>query len=110
MRLTDPTINSYFDSLWYCCATISTAGYGDYVAVNIVSRIATVLLMIYSVVVIAVVTGVIVNYYNQLINIKQKDTLAAFMHKMEHLPELTKEELQEMADNAAKFHIEEEKE
>lgn len=110
IMLADPTINSYGDSLWYCCATISTAGFGDLVATTAISRIATVLLMIVSVLVLAVVTGVIVNYYNQLISIKQNDTVAAFVHKLEKLPELSKEELQEMADKVAKFYREKEKE
>jgi len=102
--LAEPTISTYRDSLWYCCVTISTAGFGDFVATVSISRIATVLLMIYSVLVIAIVTGVVVNYYNQLISIKQKETVAALINKLERLPELSKEELQEMADNAARIH------
>ena len=101
--LAEPTISTYRDSLWYCCSTISTAGYGDFVATTFVSRIATILLMIYSVLVIAVVTGVVVNFYNQLISIKQNDTVASFVHKLERLPEMSKEELQEISNNVSKF-------
>ena len=57
----------------------------------------------YSIVVIALVTGVIVNYYNQLIQIRQKDTLAAFTDRLQRLPELSKEELEEMSANAKEF-------
>ena len=54
-------------------------------------------------VVIALVTGVIVNYYNQLIQIRQKDTLASFSDRLQRLPELSKEELEEMSANAKEF-------
>lgn len=101
--LVDPGIITYRESIWYCCSTISTAGYGDFVATTFVSRIATILLMIYSVLVIAVVTGVVVNFYNQLISIKQNDTVASFVHKLERLPEMSKEELQEISNNVSKF-------
>lgn len=102
--LVDPAITTYGDSIWYCCATISTAGFGDIVATTALARGATILLMIYSVLVIAIVTGVVVNFYNQLINIKQNETVAAFVHKLEHLPELSKEELQELSDKVTKFN------
>ena len=102
--LAEPTISTYRDSLWYCCATISTAGFGEFVSTVPISRIATVLLMIYSVLVIAVVTGVVVNFYNQLISIKQNDTVASFVHKLERLPEMSKEELQEISNNVSKFN------
>lgn len=101
--IVDPGIDSYGDSLWYCCATISTAGYGDEVAVTVISKIATVLLMIYSIIVVAIITGVIVSFYNQLIAIRQNETLEAFVHKLEHLPELSQEELAELSDNVKRF-------
>jgi len=107
--IVDPGIDTYGNSLWYCCATISTAGYGDEVAVTFISKIATILLMVYSVLVIAIITGVVVNFYNQLIAIRQKETLEAFVHKLEHLPELSQEELAELSDNVKRF-IEQRKE
>ena len=61
------------------------------------------LLTAYSIVGIALVTGVIVNYYNQLIQIRQKDTLASFSDRLQRLPELSKEELEEMSANAKEF-------
>lgn len=47
--MVDPGIDTYGNSLWYCCTTILTAGYGDEVAITFVFKIATVLLMIYSI-------------------------------------------------------------
>ena len=101
--LADPGITSYGDALWYCYAVISTAGFGDLVATTIIAKLCSVLLTIYSVIVIALVTGVIVNYYNQLIQVKQKETLTSFMDRIQRLPELSPEELEEMSENAKIF-------
>lgn len=91
--LLEPSIKSYGQALWYCYAVISTAGFGDIVATAILPRILSVILTVYSVVVIAVVTGVIVNYYTQVMNLKNDETFTSVLDRLEHLPELSKEEL-----------------
>lgn len=101
--LCDPAIEGFGDALWYCCAVISTVGFGDLAASTPVTRIATVLLMAYSVVVIAIVTGVIVNFYSQLISIRQKDTLSSVLNRLERLPELSREELEELSASVKRF-------
>lgn len=47
-------------------------------------------------------TGVVVNFHAQLIEIQQKNTLAAFADRMRHLPELSKEELAQISENVKK--------
>ncbi len=103
IQLAEPQIHSYCDALWYCYAVISTAGFGDIVVSTPIGKIISVFLTIYSLIVIALVTGVIVNYYNQLIQIRQKETIAAFIDKLEHLPELSQEELAAMSEKAKLF-------
>ena len=61
------------------------------------ARALSILLSIYAVLVIAIVTGVIVNYYNQLAALRQKESLAALMNQLERLPELSREELEQIA-------------
>lgn len=99
----DPAIKSYGDALWYCYAVISTAGFGDVVVTTTPAKVASVILTIYSIFVIALVTGVIVNYYNQLIKIKQRYTLSAIIDKMERLPELSKVELYDLSRQAKNY-------
>ena len=89
IQIVEPGINRFVDALWYV-TTFS-------------AKVVSVLLTAYSIVVIALVTGVIVNYYNQLIQIRQKDTLASFSDRLQRLPELSKEELEEMSANAKEF-------
>ena len=103
IELFEPNINTYGDALWYCYAVLSTAGFGDIVAETVIGKIASVILTVYALFVFAIVTGVVVNFYNQLIQLRQKETLTAFVDKMEHLPELTKEELEEMSERVKHF-------
>lgn len=94
IQCVEPDITCYSDALWYCYAVISTAGFGDIITVTFVGKICSVLLTIYAIFVVAIATGVVVNFYNQLVELQQKETLMLFMDKLERLPELSKEELQ----------------
>ncbi len=69
----DPAITSYGDALWYCYAVISTAGFGDVVVTTAVGKICSVILTAQSILVIAIVTGVIVNFYTHIIDEKKQD-------------------------------------
>ncbi len=101
--LAEPDIHTWREALWYCYAVLSTAGFGDVVAATFIGRAASVLLTAYSLIAIGIVTGVIVNYYNQIIQIRQKETITAFLDRLEHLPELSRKELEEMSENVIHF-------
>ncbi len=106
----EPEIHTYRDSLWYCYAVISTAGFGDVVTTALIPRILSLVLTVYSVLVIAIVTGVVVNYYTQMIEIKNKETMQAFLNKLEHLEEMSPEELKELSGQVRKFRANRQKE
>ena len=59
--------------------------------------ICSILLTIYAIFVIAIVTGVVVNFYTQMVEMQRKETLIMFMDKLERLPELSKEELESIS-------------
>lgn len=61
----EPDIASYPDALWYCFAVVTTIGFGDFAAVTPVGRILTVILGFYGIVVVAVITSIVVNFYNE---------------------------------------------
>lgn len=105
INLMEPDIKTYGDALWYCYSVISTTGFGDVVVTTFIAKFISVILTIYSVFVIAIVTGVVVNFYTQIIRLHQEETLEAFMNKLERLPELTPEELEELSHRVATFRI-----
>ena len=78
----EPGITSYPDALWYCFAVVTTIGFGDFAAVTPVGRILTVILGLYGIVVVAVITSVIVNFYNE----------TSGKHDQKELKEIQKEE------------------
>ena len=103
IQLVEPNINRYGDALWYCYAVISTAGFGDLVAVTFIGKMCSILLTVYALFVIAIVTGVVVNFYTQMVEMQQKDTLAMFMNQLERLPELSREELESISEKVRKL-------
>ena len=89
--------------MWYCYAVVTTIGFGDVVAQTLLSRVLSVALSISAALVIALVTGVVVNYYNQITELRRKETLSALMDKLERLPELSKEELEDISRRVKDF-------
>lgn len=99
----EPDIGSYGDACWFCFSVISTCGFGDITVDSALARVMAVLLSIYAVAVIAMLTGVIVNLYNKLIESRMKGTLTEVMYKIEHLSDLSKEELDEKSEQVRKL-------
>ena len=99
----EPGMTTYREALWYCYAIISTSGFGDFVAVTFVGRVCSILVTIYAIFVIGIVTGVVVSYFQQSVQVQFEDSKMAFLDKLERLPELSKEELEAMAAKARKL-------
>jgi len=45
---------------------------------------------------------VIVNYYTQLVELRQQESLAVIMDKLERLPELSRQEMEQLSDQIRK--------
>lgn len=101
--LVEPEITRYGDALWYCYSVFSTTGFGDIVATTFITKALSVLTTIYSLFATAVVTGVVVSFYNGCVESQFKETKTAFLDKLQRLPELSKEELEEIAEKARKW-------
>ena len=58
-------ITSFPEALWYCFAIVTTIGFGDIAAVTPIGRVLSVILGLYGLVVVAVITSIVVNFYNE---------------------------------------------
>ncbi len=103
IMLVEPDITRYSDALWYCYAVFSTIGFGDIVATEFVTKVLSVLITLYSLFAVAVVTGVVVSFYNSCVEQQFKETKEAFLDKLQRLPELSQEELEAIAEKAKKW-------
>ena len=106
IQLVEPDINHYGDALWYCYAVLSTAGFGDIVAITFIGKLVSVLVTIYTIFVVAIVTGVVVNYYGQIVEMQRRETAMMFLDKLERLPELSKEELEKRCSDYIEIQTE----
>lgn len=96
-------ITSYGDALWYVFADIFTVGFGDIVVTTAPARILSVFLTIYTTFVIAVITGVAVSFYTELLSRKYHESRELVLESLSKLPELSKEELIELSEKVKKI-------
>ena len=96
--LIEPSIKTYGDSLWYCFSVFTTIGFGDLITTTVVGRILTALLSVLTIFVVALVTGVVVAFYNDVVSMQYKATKAEALDKLENLDKLTNEELKALSE------------
>lgn len=102
--IVEPNIKTPIDSVWYCFSVATTIGFGDITAVTILGRAMSIFLSICSILIIAVVPGIITSYYIESTKLKEKESIAKFLDDLEHLPELSKEDLQSLSVKVKKFN------
>ena len=61
----EASIPTFADGLWFAFETVTTIGYGEYSVTTGIGRVISVFLGIYGIVVVAVITSIIVNFYNE---------------------------------------------
>ncbi len=89
----EPGIDNYGDSLWYCYTMGVTIGFGDIVATTLLGRIISVILSLYSLLLVGLIPGIVVNYYMAYIRVKEEEAMDNFLDKLEDLENLSHEEL-----------------
>lgn len=75
------------------------------VTVTHLGRILTVYLTIYEIVLIALMSGIVVSYYLEVIHRCERLSATVLQDKMEHLTELDYDELKEIQDKARSLRL-----
>lgn len=96
-------IENYGDALWFSFASVFTIGYGDIWVSGVVGRILTVLLVIYGVFIIAIIPAVFLTFYQEKMNQKFNSSASYLLDKLEHLEELSKEELKNLSSDIKNY-------
>ena len=99
----EPGIDSYGDALWYTFVASTTIGFGDVTALTFSGRLLTVFITVYEILLVALLSGVIISHYLEVIHRREKLTATVFMDKLEHLSELSPRELKEIEDRVRSF-------
>ena len=99
----EPGISTIGEGLWYCFETATTIGFGDIAVVSIPAKILTVILSLYSVGVVAVFTAVITSFFMEAAKVRANDSAKEFLDDLEHLPDLTEEELRDLSEKIKRF-------
>lgn len=100
----EPGIKTFGEGVWYSFVSVMTIGFGDYVAVTFIGRLMTILLSIHSMLVFAILTGVITSFFMDAAKMRYRDSMEEFMDDLMHLEELSPERLAEMSEKAKKFN------
>ena len=74
LKFTDEAFTSFEEALWYCFAVVTTIGVGDLTPTTSIGRALSVILGLYGIVVVALITSIIVNFYGEM---KKEDAVRA---------------------------------
>lgn len=99
----EPSITRYTDALWFLWAVSMTVGLGDYTAVTLMGRLAAVVCSLFAIVTTAIITAVVVDFFNERRQMQFGNSLVEFLDKLERLPELNKKELKELAQKVKAY-------
>ena len=99
----EPGVDNFFDALWFLWAVSTTVGLGDLTAVTIVGRIASMVCSVFAIVTTAALTGVIVDFFSEAREQDLQGSISEFLDKLERLPELNREELEDISKRVKKL-------
>lgn len=98
LALFEPGIDGIGDALWCCFEAVSTIGFGDVLVQTALGRAVVVLLSVASIFYLAVLTAFFVNYCSEAMRARRDQSIALFVDRLEHLPDLDAAELEELSN------------
>ncbi|MBC2727193.1 ion transporter [Desulfosporosinus sp.] len=110
---TNPSINSFFDSIWWTVVTVTTVGYGDIYPVTTGGRFIASILMIVGIGLIGSITGSMAMYFSNLKQTDEEgkngsdcdDDLETYIDsQLKTLPKLNEEELEHLLSSIRILH------
>lgn len=103
--MAEPSITTFGDSAWLMFQVVTTIGLGDFTCTTHLGRITVVLLSVYSVFFFALITSGAVSYCIERMRARRDESITHFVYQLEHLPELSKEELEELSAKIRRLDV-----
>ena len=100
----EPSIGGFSNAAWLMFQVVTTIGLGDFTCTSAIGRIATVVLSVYSVFFLALITGAVVSYCQERMKARRNESVAHFIDQLEHLPELSHDELVDLSEKVKRVH------
>ena len=101
----EPGVGGFGNAAWLMFQVVTTIGLGDYTCVSVVGRVVAIVLSVYSVFFLALITGAVVSYCQERMRAQRNESVAKFIDQLEHLPELSHEELVALSEKVKKFNM-----
>ena len=99
----EPGVDGFGNSLWFLFQVVTTIGLGDYTATSTVGRLVAVVLSVSLAFFLALITGAVVSYCSERMRARRDESVAYFIDQLEHLPELSHDELVELSKQVKRF-------
>lgn len=103
VAVVEPAIGGFRDGAWFMYEIVTTVGLGDYTCVTPIGRACAIVLSLFAVFYLALVTGAVVNYCSERMKYRRDESVAHFIDQLEHLPELSHEELVEISEKVKRM-------
>lgn len=103
VQVAEPGIQTYGDAMWFLWAVSLTVGLGDFTSVTLVGRLVAVLCSLCALITTAIITGVVVDYFNESRQRQLDQSLSEFLDKLEHLNELGPKELENISQTVRRL-------
>ena len=99
----EPAVGGVANAVWLMFQVVTTIGLGDFTCTSLVARIAVIVLSVYSVFFLALITGAVVSYCQERMRVRRDESVAHFLDQLEHLPDLSREELVDLSEKVKRF-------
>jgi len=99
----EPGIGGIGDAAWLMFQVVTTIGLGDFSCTTLPGRLSVIALSTYSVFFLALITGAVVSYCQERMAARRNESVAHFIDQLEHLPELSRDELAELSEKVKRI-------
>ncbi len=99
----EPDVGGFENAAWLMFQVATTIGFGDFTCTSLPGRLLSVMLSVYSVIFLALVTGAVVSYCSERMHARRDASVAEFIDQLEHLPELSHDELVALSEKVKEF-------